>query len=87
MIKKIELQDNSFEYDYGVEFLEAHDKLNQTATMDFASESPCFMKFKIADDLFRWNMTYSRRIMLKVRLVENYVDTCDGDNPPPTPAP
>ena len=28
MIKKIELQDNSFEYDYGVDFLEAHDRLN-----------------------------------------------------------
>lgn len=46
--------------------------------MDYASDTPCFMKFKIADDLFRWNMTYSRRIMLKVKLVEQYVDTCDG---------
>ena len=36
------------------------------------------MKFKTADDLQRWNMTYSRRIMLRVRFVEQYVDSCDG---------
>ena len=46
--------------------------------MNYASDTPCYMKFKIADDLFRWNMTYSRRIMLKVKFVEEYVDTCDG---------
>lgn len=80
MIKKTEdFDQGSFEWDYNVSYLEANDQENQTAKMDFASGSPCFMKFKTADDLQRWNMTYSRRIMLKVRFVEQYVDSCDEE--------
>ena len=55
----------------------ATNKKNITYTMDTPSTSPCIFKFKIEDDLMRWNLTYSRQIRLEIKMISKN-NLCSG---------